>query len=129
MFSLPLVWFNFSENYNVSVFGVETLSSIFKLPLPDSLNESVLLVNSWISEKEQKLIIRYKTSNFLSIERCSNFFTSLFRWHKRTKDNWNEKIYGSNSTEGPGDEFRSGRTLILSGMFKVLFVLVSLSFL
>ncbi|KZR98064.1 Uncharacterized protein APZ42_006700, partial [Daphnia magna] len=85
---------------------VGTLSSIFKPPLPDSLSESVLVVHSWISDNEQLTI----------------------RWHKRTKNNWNDKIYGSNSTEGPDDEFRSGRPLMLSGKFKVLFVLVSLVF-
>lgn len=76
----------------MTVLGVGTLSSIFKPPLPDSLSESVLVVHSWISDNEQLII----------------------RWHKRTKNNWNDKIYGSNSTEGPDDEFRSGRPLMLS---------------
>ncbi|KAI9554956.1 hypothetical protein GHT06_020239 [Daphnia sinensis] len=83
-------WFFF--HFNDSVFGVGTLSSIFKPPLPDSLSESVLVVHSWISDNEQLTI----------------------RWHKRTKNNWNDKIYGSNSTEGPDDEFRCGRPLMLS---------------
>ncbi|KAK4013247.1 hypothetical protein OUZ56_025481 [Daphnia magna] len=90
--SLPLVLFEFSDNFNNFVFGVGTLSSIFKPPLPDSLSESVLVVHSWISDNEQLTIW----------------------WHKRTKNNWNDKIYGSNSTEGPDDEFRSNRPLMLS---------------